>query len=140
MECSRKMKRGTIIIFLILVFIIGMKGERMVGDTLFNNRENILFDGNQDKKKAAVELIDRALKEQGDLGVYGDLSGGINEIAEKMYVKISEHDDSYSVSIWPKSGKGGHDFSFTVDKSTGMMSDVAVGEILPEPDYDGLPQ
>lgn len=134
------MKHGTIIIVLILVFIMGMKGERMVGDTLFYNRENILFDGNQDKKKAVVELIDRVLKEQGDLGVYGDLSGGINEITERMYIKISEHDDSYAVSIWPKSGKGGHDFSFTVDKSTGRMSDVAVGEILPEPDCEGLPR
>jgi len=134
------MKHGTIIIVLILVFIMGMKGERMLGDTLFYDRESILFDGNKDKIKAAVELIDRALKEQGDLGVYGDLSGGLSEITERMNVRITEHDDSYSVSIWPKSGKGGHDFSFTVYKSTGRMSDTAVGEILPEPDCDGLPR
>ena len=101
---------------------------------LFHNE--IIFEGERGAKQHAMELLDRVLKEQGDLGVYGDLSGGIEEIAKTMGIRIMEVGNYFEIEIYPTSGAGGHDFCFTIDKKTGKRSNVTVGEVLPHPNFD----
>jgi hypothetical protein len=96
----------------------------------------VQFEGNQNLKNNAIKLLDKVLKEQGDLGVYGNLSGGVSETIKDMNIKIVEEDDYYSIDISPKSSYGGHDFSFTIDKKTQKRSNVVVGEVLPPPDFE----
>lgn len=109
-----------------------------MSENLFLQNESIQFEGNQKFKKDALELLDKVLKEQGDLGVYGNLSGGIEELTKNMNIKIIEENDYYSIDIYPKLRSGGHDFGFTIDKRTGKRSNVAVGEVLPPPNLNKL--
>jgi len=98
--------------------------------------DDIQFEGKPYARKKAIALLDQVLKEQGDLGVYGDLSAGVAILIDTMGISIEEQQGGYSISIYPKDASGGHDFSFTIDSHTGQRSDVVVGEVLPEPDID----
>jgi len=101
-----------------------------------NEKTFILYKGDIKYKKVAIELLDKVLKEQGDLGVYGGLTGGINTLKKDMNIEITEEKDKYSISISPKS-QSGHDFSFSISKKSGKISGVvAVGNILPPPDFE----
>jgi len=104
-----------------------------MGDQMDDQR--IVYEGDQAKEAEAVKLVDKALKEHGDLGTYGDLSVGLDKITTEMdmVVKISDKGTYYFVDIAPVSGHAEHDFSFSVDKKSGKLSDVAVGEIEPDP-------
>ena len=97
---------------------------------------DIQFDGSTRARRKAIELLDNVLKEQGDLGVYGDLSDGVEVLIKDMNIRIVQEKDLYFIDIYPKNTSGGHDFSFTIDSKTGKRSDVVVGEVLPEPDID----
>lgn len=99
-------------------------------------KEKVQFIGNQGFKQEAIELLDKVLREQCNLGAYGDLSKGLEELKKECNIKIIDKDNHYEIDIYPSSGKGGHDFSFTIDKKSGKRSDVVVGEILPEPDIE----
>jgi len=94
----------------------------------------VRFDGEDKDRLKALDLIDRALREYGNLGVYGDLSGGIKVLLRDMSMNVRQEAEYYDVSLFPRSGSG-HDFSFRVDSATGKISDIAVGEIEPEPDW-----
>ncbi len=76
----------------------------------------------------AVAFVDDALKKNGDLGVYGDLSAGLEELSKDHEIVILSHDDHYVVRIVPDS-RAGHEFHFKVSKSSGEIRDVMVGEI-----------
>ncbi|MCX5686735.1 MAG: hypothetical protein NTW09_04680 [Candidatus Omnitrophica bacterium] len=93
---------------------------------------NIRFEGNPDEKAKAIALVDIVLKGQGDLGVYGNLSGGVDSLIKEMRITITDKGAYYAVDMAPRSGQG-HDFSFTIDKGTGRRSEVAIGEVLPPP-------
>ena len=110
--------------------------EDHMSEIPFIKNENIQFYGDQSVRNDAIKLLDRVLKEQGDFGSYGNLSGGIDDIKKDMNIKITEEEYYYSIDIYPESSFGGHDFGFTIDKITGKRSDVAVGEILPPPEFD----
>ncbi|MFC1857697.1 hypothetical protein ACFL9U_06660 [Thermodesulfobacteriota bacterium] len=71
--------------------------------------ENIHVEGRKEKNNI-IEFVDKALKEQGHLGVYGDLSGGLKELTQECNIKIIEKDNFYEISIAPIHGDDGHDF------------------------------
>jgi hypothetical protein len=102
----------------------------------FVNNEAVQFEGNPESRNDAMALLDRALREQGDLGVYGDLSDGLQTLTKEMAIMVKEESNCYSIDISPKDPTGGHDFSFTIDKQTGKMSDAVIGEVLPYPELD----
>ena len=110
------------------------KKEHKISRELFY-QTGIQFEGNQQSKKKVVELLDTALKSQGDLGVYGDFSEGLETVLKEMNVKIEDQKDTYLIDISPMKNTGGHDISFTIDKNTGKMSNVATGEIATGPGF-----
>lgn len=77
------------------------------------------------------ETVDTALRKNGNLRSYGDLSVGLRELARSNYIHIHVLPDSYKVQIVPHSSQG-HDFSFRVDPRTLTLHDVVVGEIASE--------
>ncbi len=97
--------------------------------------KNIRFTGYENEKIDAINFVDEALKKYGDFGVYGDLSSGLEELVkDKLIIEITLETTNYFISIYPENTDlGGHDFSFSIDKETGLISDVAVGEIEPPP-------
>ncbi len=80
-----------------------------------------------------IQIVDKALKEGGDLGAYGDLSYGLEELTKDSRITITETTEEIYVDMAPTSG-GGHDFSFDINKSTGKMdpNSVCIGEIEEE--------
>lgn len=96
----------------------------------------IVLLGTPQSKTDVIELLDRVLKAQGDFGVYGNLSDGVEALVEYMNVSITVEEECYSIELSPKDSFGGHDFSFTINKKTETISDVVVGEVLPQPDFD----
>ncbi|OUS03830.1 hypothetical protein A9Q81_06795 [Gammaproteobacteria bacterium 42_54_T18] len=107
-----------------------------MSDEICTQQNDIQFDGSARARKKAIALLDQVLKEQGGLGVYGDLSDGVGVLIKDMNIRIVQEKDHYSIDIYPKSTSGGHDFSFTIDRKTRKMSGVVVGSVLPEPDID----
>lgn len=107
-----------------------------MNDEIWAQHNDIQFDGSAKARKQAIALLDQVLKEQGGLGVYGDLSDGVGAILKDMGIRIVQEKDHYSIDIYPKSTSGGHDFSFTIDSKTRKMSGVVVGSVLPDPDID----
>ena len=105
-----------------------------MNDEIWAQHNDIQFDGSTRARRKAIELLDSVLKEQGDFGVYGDLSGGVGVLLKDMNIRIVQEKNHYSIDIYPKNTSGGHDFSFTINSKTGKRSDVVIGEVLPEPD------
>ena len=70
----------------------------------------------------AAWAVNRALKKQGDRGVYGDLSGGLKELAKDSFIRITGGLFHYTVDISPDSGEG-HGFNFKVNKITRRIKD-----------------
>ena len=120
----------------IVFCLIGCESEKGSDGVVDLPIEKIGFEGDPKAKKKSIALLDKVLREQGDLGVYGDLSGGLEELIRDFAVEITEREDHYEIDIYPRSSEGGHDFSFTINKETGKRSEVAVGEVLPEPEFD----
>ncbi len=79
------------------------------------------------------QRVDTALKKHGNLATYGDLSQGLTSLEKEFLITIDDRGPDIGVSLAPRSGEG-HDFSFRVIKSTGLIEDMAVGQIEQEPD------
>lgn len=80
-----------------------------------------------------ISFVNTAVKKNGDLAAYGDLSSGIIELSKDHEIEILEQDTNLGISIKPVSGQG-HAFTFDVDKKTGELSSVMVFELDPEPE------
>ncbi|MBN1945940.1 MAG: hypothetical protein JW797_09700 [Bradymonadales bacterium] len=86
-----------------------------------------------DSRSAPADVrnaIDQALRESGDLGVYGDLSRGLAELEKEFQVTIHQSANAWHLSLGPISGAG-HDFSLTIIAATGEVVDVVIGEVVP---------
>ena len=83
-----------------------------------------------DKVNMAIELDAEFLEPE-------CLVGGLKEYTEEFVVTIKDVKSLYDIDLNPKSGAG-HDFSFSVDKSTGRIDrqSLAIGEVLPEHEDD----
>ena len=82
-------------------------------------------------------IVDQALRKHGDLGVYGDLSAGLEALEQQFTAEITPSAETIHVSLSPHSGAG-HDFSFQVHRATGEISAVAVGSLAPPPNEPGF--
>lgn len=84
-----------------------------------------------------IEILDNALKQGGDLGVYGDLSPGLQSLVQDFYITVTEDEEVFYVDCAPMSGQG-HDFGFSIIKKTGLIDEnsICVGEVEEEPDLD----
>lgn len=78
--------------------------------------------------------LDEALKENGNFGVYGDLSDGLVSLLSYMYVSVERQENKLIVSAAPLSGEG-HDFSFVVNLLNKEIDNVVIGEVLPQPEF-----
>ena len=94
---------------------------------------SISFAGDASRRAEAIAGVDRGLKLHGNFGPYGDLTCGLGPILRDGKVAIVDGPGHYRVSIAPRSG-GGHDFSFLVDKASGLISGLVVGSVLPPPE------
>ncbi|MFH1877509.1 MAG: hypothetical protein ABH883_01720 [Candidatus Omnitrophota bacterium] len=106
----------------------GIKSYVELSGDLSPGGSRIHFEGDAGAKEEAIEMLDAVLKTQGDFGVYGDLSGGLSALASGYHVKIIDRETSLMVSIYPESGTG-HDFAFTIEKTTKTLENPVVGEI-----------
>ena len=90
-----------------------------------------------DAKETAIDKVNRALELDADFLEPECLVGGLKEYLDEFIVTIKDTESLYDIDLNPKSGAG-HDFSFSVDKSTGRIDrqSLAVGEVLPEPEDD----
>lgn len=91
--------------------------------------------GDEDAKKRAIETVDKAINKERALFDSETLYHGLKEYTEDLVVTIKDEDTYYNVDLSPKSGAG-HDFSFSVDKETLEVNDMAVGELIPDPEEE----
>ena len=87
----------------------------------------------EENRIEVLDIIDRSLKQNGDFGVYGDLSDGLAEILRGNYMMVTNVKKLLNISVAPDS-QAGHDFSFTINKQSLEISDLVVGEVIPPPD------
>ncbi len=88
---------------------------------------------NIDSEKLKTEIfgiIEEGLRLNGDFGVYGDLSIEIEVLLQENYMTVTNNKLSLNISIAPDS-QSGHDFSFTINKSSLEINDLIVGEVIP---------
>ncbi len=96
--------------------------------------ETIEWRNIQSKKERniAVKIIDTALKLEGDLKQYGNLSKGLKDLLNSFKVTGIDQEDRYLVEVVSLS-LSGHDFLLVIDKNTGTITDWVVGNLVPEP-------
>ena len=95
----------------------------------------------KDAGSTAIDVVNRAIELDADFLEPECLIGGLKEYLEEFVVTIKDVKSLYDIDLNPRYGAG-HDFSFSVDKSTGRVDrqSLAIGEISPETevdDYDG---
>ena len=73
-----------------------------------------------------VTFIDQALRRHGDFGVYGNVTRGLRALVEDSRVRITRAEDHYGIGIYTHDGHG-HDFSFSIDRTTGVIENMAAG-------------
>ncbi len=88
----------------------------------------------EETRTEALVIIVNSLKMNGDFGVYGDLSIGIEEILKENYMAVTNDEKILNISIAPNS-QSGHDFSFQINKGNLEITDLVVGEVIPPPDF-----
>jgi hypothetical protein len=86
----------------------------------------------EETRTEAFEILVKSLKVNGDFGVYGNLSIGIEEILKDNYISLTNAKKTLNVSIAPRS-QSGHDFTFQINKGNLEITDLVVGEVIPPP-------
>ncbi|MBU8892166.1 MAG: hypothetical protein KOO66_05270 [Bacteroidales bacterium] len=87
----------------------------------------------EENRIEVLDIIDRSLIQNGNFGVYGDLSDGVAEILKENYMSVTNGKKILNISVAPDS-QAGHDFSFSINKQSLEISDLIVGEVIPPPD------
>lgn len=86
-----------------------------------------------DEPHDALILVDAAMRRDGNLGVYGDLTGGLAWAADVFRVTVTDQGDRLLVDLGPRSDAG-HDFTFEVVRATGELLEPVIGEVAPPPE------
>jgi hypothetical protein len=86
-------------------------------------------------KKKAIRIIDKSLRINGNLGVYGNLSQGLNALLQYNRIRIEDNKTTYCITIWPDSQQG-HDFIMSINKISLTINDLVVGNIEPPPNIE----
>lgn len=76
--------------------------------------------------KAERAFFDRALREHGDFGVYGNVTAGLEWLLVDFDITIREGETCWEVSLDPRDGQG-HCFGFEIEKETGDISSPRIG-------------
>ena len=118
-----------LLLFLVLFLSSGCKQNGEV-DLL----DKVKYTGDTERSEA-IEYINKILKEKGDLGVYGDLSPGLEGLIKDSNINLVERETHYQLELSPVSNEG-HDFSLKIDKEKPVIYDVVVGEIEPDPEEE----
>ncbi len=71
-------------------------------------------------------FLERALSENGDFGVYGNVTPGFAWLVEHFDVRVRVDDEGWHIRSDPRDGHG-HFLHFTVEHETGRISDVIAG-------------
>lgn len=81
---------------------------------------------------ANLRFIDRSLRENGDFGVYGRVTEGMESLVENFSVILRDDDEhgAWYMSVLPFDGHG-HELGFWIDKTTGDVSHALVGHSVP---------
>ena len=83
--------------------------------------------------REALNFVDQAIRRHGDFGVYGNLTAGIEALAQAgCTVGVKENEDGYSVNVLPIDGHG-HFHHFQVFKN-GKVGESACGHMDPMPE------
>ena len=85
-------------------------------------------------------FLDRSLQDNGDFGVYGNVTQGLRALVTGYETQITLREDYYSFYVLPVDGYG-HWLAFGMDATTGKIANSAAGHFEPEPppDDDGEP-
>jgi hypothetical protein len=88
-------------------------------------------------------FVDRAMRDNGDFGVYGSVVGGLKDLMEFMEVQLkyeeSEGKAYWAVSATPLDGHG-HFLHFQIDAESGDIDGCMAGHLEPEPEFDFEPE
>ena len=86
-----------------------------------------------DEAREALNFVDEAIRRHADFGVYGNLTAGIEALAQAgCTVGVRENEDGYSVNVHPIDGHG-HFHHFQVFKN-GKVGESACGHMEPMPE------
>lgn len=78
---------------------------------------------------AREALVDRAMRQHGDFGVYGDVRAGLAAISKDNTVTLTDVEEGIRVDIVPNDGHG-HEYQFVVT-SAGKIENFMAGESMP---------
>lgn len=84
-------------------------------------------------------FLDKAMRENGDFGVYGSVAGGLSDLMSFMEVELKYREEAGGKAFWdvnatPKDGHG-HFLGFAIDAKTGGIDGCMAGHLEPEPDF-----
>ncbi len=87
------------------------------------------------------KLLEEALKESGDFGIYGNLEEGLEGLVRDFRVAVTVYRKTLEVDCGPRSGSG-HDCQFVVKRSTRRIDpdSVVFGEVIAPPGMGGSEQ
>jgi hypothetical protein len=86
-----------------------------------------------DETREALNFVDQAIRQHADFGVYGNLTAGIEALAQAgCTVGVRQNEDGYSVHVNPIDGHG-HFHHFQVF-SDGRVGESACGHMDPMPE------
>ena len=82
-----------------------------------------------------IERINKALREHGDFGVYGNVTSGLEKLIQydEINMRYSDESNEWNIDITPLDGHG-HFLGFTVNMKTGEVGQPIAGHLEPEPD------
>jgi hypothetical protein len=85
-----------------------------------------------------IDFLDRAFREHGKFGAYGDVTAGLRALAcvENFALQLRETATSFEVQLTPRDGHG-HFLQFSVAKNTGAIDGCVAGHLVPAPPIEG---
>jgi hypothetical protein len=83
---------------------------------------------------ATIDFLDRALRDHGDFGVYGNVTEGLRALARVENFELQLHDDDHAfrLRLTPRDGHG-HFLHFAVAKGTGVIGECIAGHLQRSP-------
>lgn len=87
------------------------------------------FDGQMEQEEACA-FINKSLESHGDLGVYGDISMGLDSLSKMFYIRIEKIKGGFALELVPHSHQG-HGFNFQVNWKSGKIENLIVETLVP---------
>ena len=98
-----------------------------------SDTDKIIFEGDPLQRDEAIAFINQQLAIHGNIGpAFGNYSAGLLAVAGLSTVTVIEHEDRYDISSF----SGSHDLEFSIDRTSGELSNACVGTIAPMPQFE----